>query len=716
MSETTYNLEEAKARITRVFKYLQELHRVKTPPTVHLDRYAWRFDLDALPSYSTVQRGSLLSKLDLHGRRDDPQSGDFIVKVARPQETECPPPSVIIQQWLHPGWDEPGAEPQVFAKRRSKSSGREESFEDSRDRVTALEQWLDIRRQWAVSEKKVTDALDIFSSLFDLWGRFARESEKYQLYVGDGILVMERPEGAIWHPLLLQRVNLHFNPSVPEFTIRESRDFPHIYTPLLRHLGVDGKDLHELGKEVFKQHIHPLGGEPTSLFYKGLVQRLWQDGHYFENQDEVTKTTGPYIYRHPLIYLGGSNQGFAEAIDRFLEYVHSATELPEALLRVCGIETGREYHSRDDETPHTVDLLLTKNANPEQELVIHRLEETGTVLVQGPPGTGKSHTIANLIGHLLAQNKSILVTSHTSKALRIVREQVAAPLRSLCVSVFYSDEESNKELEESITGIVNYISTTSQKKLNREIEQLSEKRDALKARHAELRRSLLDAMTDEYRDIQIGDELIDPSSAARRLIDFEHVHDWIPGPVEENAELPLSEKELRDLYAVTAKVSEEGEQLVSAPLPDHEKLPSPQEFAAIFDDINRLEQKALKSGSEHWLHENQTPEMLEEVLATMQAAVEVLDVEDEWLLECFDAGRQAEGERDSWMALVRLIEECCQEIPPREELILAHGPKVNLSKPLGELVTTPRSTSRSRSASLSRPAPRSSTTSNPARG
>ena len=36
-------------------------------------------------------------------------------------------------------------------------------------------------------------------------------------------------------------------------------------------------------------------------------------------------------------------------------------------------------------------------------------------------------------------------------------------------------------LEESITGIVNYLSTTSTRKLTRDIEQLHEKREELKA-------------------------------------------------------------------------------------------------------------------------------------------------------------------------------------------------------------------------------------------
>jgi primosomal protein N' len=133
---------------------------------------------------------------------------------------------------------------------------------------------------------------------------------------------------------------------------------------------------------------------------------------------------------------------------RYVDALPDYEELPESLLRIVGLETGREQEAGEHE-PGSIDLLLTNDANPEQELVIHRLEETGAVLVllvQGPPGTGKTHTIANLVGHLLAQKKSVLVTSHTSKALRVVRDKVAKPLQSLCVSVFYGDEESSKQL------------------------------------------------------------------------------------------------------------------------------------------------------------------------------------------------------------------------------------------------------------------------------
>jgi len=61
----------------------------------------------------------------------------------------------------------------------------------------------------------------------------------------------------------------------------------------------------------------------------------------------------------------------------------------------------------DAETPPTPpapepDILFSKPANSEQYEIAARLAKNRAVLVQGPPGTGKTHTIANLLGYLLA--------------------------------------------------------------------------------------------------------------------------------------------------------------------------------------------------------------------------------------------------------------------------------------------------------------------------
>jgi len=56
-----------------------------------------------------------------------------------------------------------------------------------------------------------------------LWGKFERESEKLQLFIGDGVLVASQGGEVVRHPVLLQRVQLEFDAHKPRFTIREDR-------------------------------------------------------------------------------------------------------------------------------------------------------------------------------------------------------------------------------------------------------------------------------------------------------------------------------------------------------------------------------------------------------------------------------------------------------------------------------------------------------------
>src|SRR5262249_3998443 len=203
-------------------------------------------------------------------------SSGFIVNVERPTETECPAPSVLFENWLEPGWEQPGGTPAVAPTRLHKTSNREESFEDKEERVLAFEDWIEERRRWEASESQVVAAARLFSELFTLWGKFERESEKLQLFVGDGVLVASHAGDVVRHPLLLQRVQLDFDAHGPRFTLRETGDPPDLYAPLLRYLDVDPKRLLALKERVAAEELHPLGGKPTGEFLQGLVQTLWQ--------------------------------------------------------------------------------------------------------------------------------------------------------------------------------------------------------------------------------------------------------------------------------------------------------------------------------------------------------------------------------------------------------------------------------------------------------
>ena len=578
----SYDVDTAKKRIGQVFKYLAEMHRVRTPPTVRLEDRQWCLPLDGLPRSAYIQSDYSLGRKGDPKAKEDPRGG-AILKVGRPRESECPEPSVVLKNWLKPGWDSVDSDPDTFVKKRFKG----QAFADAEERVDAFDEWLDQKRAWEATERSVVQALAVFSDLFELRSRFDRESEKYQLFLADGMLVVDQDGQKIQHPILIQRVELLFNPSVPEFYIVETEDNPEAYVPLLRYAAFDGSAIQQVREAIADQNCHPLGGEPTSKFFKDFIHRYWTDGEFIEDRDDVTDETGPCIYRQPHLFLGSRNQGLGENIDRYLEALPHMREFPESLLRIVGIESSDDEVRIDSTSsePEPIDLLLTKPANPEQEQVIQRVEETGAVLVQGPPGTGKSHTIANLIGHFLAQNKSILVTSHASKALRVVRDQLAEPLQPLCVSVLRSDDESNKQLEESISGIINYLASTREKKLTSEIAKITEKRSALKTQRDELWEQLLKAVEEEYAHVDVRGETLSPSEAARNLAEGATEHAWIPTPLADDFELPLTADEVAELYALNANISPEEEALLGGELPPVESFPTPKEFAANFDEL-----------------------------------------------------------------------------------------------------------------------------------
>jgi superfamily II DNA or RNA helicase len=87
------------------------------------------------------------------------------------------------------------------------------------------------------------------------------------------------------------------------------------------------------------------------------------------------------------------------------------------------------------------DLFFPKPFNNDQVEIIRRLEKSDGLVVQGPPGTGKTHTIANIICHMLATGRRVLVVSHGETALRVIREQLPEGVRDLSISITTSERE-----------------------------------------------------------------------------------------------------------------------------------------------------------------------------------------------------------------------------------------------------------------------------------
>ena len=200
-----------------------------------------------------------------------------------------------------------------------------------------------------------------------------------------------------------------------------------------------------------------------------------------------------------LLILRKRRVGFGRDIDQWIALIEAdEAPVPATVRGVVGAHgdqpaSGSVPSPAPDAWRSTAEaLLLPLAANPEQEEIARRLARHPGVVVQGPPGTGKSHTIANLVCHLLAHGKTVLITSQTERALKVLRDKVPESIRSLCVSVIGSDVDAQEELKRSVQRIVEETGGSQERQARAAAEareQLSRVRRQLGELWAELGRA-----------------------------------------------------------------------------------------------------------------------------------------------------------------------------------------------------------------------------------
>jgi AAA domain-containing protein len=556
MAEATgRSTDVAQTRLTRVFKFLKALNELRNPVPRDLSAYSQILWIDKWPTHPTI----IIQRGDREGNEDD---GDVdaemepTIRIQRARLTSCPNPPGLLDDWLKPTWQSLDAEVEVLESRNFISKEKETitvQFADDPERVEALNVWKATREKWAVAERPAIIARQLFERVHALWTTIQREGDRVELVLADGMLQEETQ--LIRHPVLLQRINFEFDPAVPEFRFSTGTEKVELHRALLRLVSsIEGRMIAHFDKELEMRPVEPLGGEDTTGFLRSLIQGLFTDGEFLDEKLAGLPSGHPVIWREPVIFLRPRYAGLNTTIDFILQDLESEVVVPEGLAGIVGIEAQAISPLVPNVPPDEIamtpsgpepDILFSKPANREQYEIAARLAKGKAVLVQGPPGTGKTHTIANVLGYLLAQGKTVLVTAHTTKALRVLRDQVNKALQPLCLSVLGRDSESQNQMKESAQEIANRLSSSDAATLRKQAALLREKRRKLLDTVAALRRQLRDARFSEVEEIVIAGEGLSPIEVAKRVKSDAERDGWIPGPLQSGVLCPLTEAEVR---------------------------------------------------------------------------------------------------------------------------------------------------------------------------
>ena len=589
---------ENKDKAISLFKYIMELYAYRYSVITDVKNQEWYKFITDIPQDDENIAFNYVDRAKEDEVDESPQV--IILKVKKPEFEICPQPPETLENWLEYGW-------QRFDKKVDKKKLNDtnlngklqhEKFEDNTVRALDFDKWNAEREIWVKRQKKIDITRKFFNELHLKYIDLDRDSETIELMVGQGILECNIDEdNKVYHPVLLKRLSMEFDSKNNIISIIDNNIDPEIYTMLLQSIDfINHSAVKALNRQLYENYYHPLDRNDTPDYLKSFAHMLHSESRYAESsEDNLNMDDKLLIFNNPVFFIRKRTGGVIKALGEIIKQIEETGEVSGPLLNLIG-ENVSQYAEKQEildfnENLAAIngedkDILLSKEANKEQLEVAKRIELYNAVVVQGPPGTGKTHTIANLMGHFLAQGKSILVTSHTKKALSVVKYNVEKELQNLCVSVL---EDNNKDMERSIDGITDYISTHTSLEIVEKAEKLKKKRLQIMSELSKVRNEIFAIKYKEYESIIFDGKGYSPAEAARFVYEFkETLSSVIQGKVTLYKPMPVSMGDLELLYKTNETIKKTDETELENELPNPIELISPDNFNNLIKNYNSL--------------------------------------------------------------------------------------------------------------------------------
>lgn len=584
MQDSSTDISEQQVSQTRaLFGFARELGRVRRENVVRLDKHPWSLRLadvdDALPGVKKWRPGARDARLLLSVRQQD--------------LPRCPEPPEEIRALLGAGWEAPGWKP--GSQLRKLDPAQEAAFSG----------WLEKRVGWLRDCEPASRSLDLFQALYEKFRFIEGGNLRYIAKAGSVSFATEKRLGSAWHPLLTRPVvfQLDVEEGRPVISVLVDDAEPARFeSELLSAFQDEGLRLElcqTVREDVERSNPHPFDAGAALPAFQRLAATISAESRWAGEPSEV-RFDGRCrfaFFEDPVIWIEERASGMAEASDRVIRRIAEGAEIPHHLIDlICGApESPADAAGRREEETFEArlacaggedeEILFAKPANREQLLVAREIRKRDAVLVMGPPGTGKTHTIANLIGDLLAQGQTVLVSSQKEKALRVLKSMLPEPMRDLCVSLT-SDQE---DVLATVQRLTSRLALVRPAELARKLEAQQDSRRRLIEEIARARRTLFEALCKEFRPVRMEGAEWTPSSLGKWLKAREDLKRVIPDAELSASAFPLEDDELQELYALSKALPPAGAGALPENFPKKESFPEPLELVHIRGEIEDLE-------------------------------------------------------------------------------------------------------------------------------
>ncbi|SCL53627.1 Part of AAA domain-containing protein [Micromonospora citrea] len=452
-------------------------------------------------------------------------------------------------------------------------------------------------RPWADQARRTEAARDLHRSLFDLKHRVDMNAATHELVWGHGVIRVEVGGHRVQYPLVVTPVAIEFDADrstvtvVPQGAARLQTD------PLT---GLDERYLGQLlalagpGGQIDLDVWQDLD---RVEFFERALRRM---GHDPVVRDRgAAAPAGPHVHDTGVLFLRPRQR----MLRRFLEELRARllagdTASIGALAAVLAHEPSRLEMPQDQPArwaPLGERLLMPLPTNEAQESIARRLAQHRNVAVQGPPGTGKTHTIRNLICHLMAHGKRVLVVAQKEDPLRVLRDGLPQEIQSLCLAVLGRSTDQLVQLQLAARELSDRGATLDRRSEQQRVDRL---RRQLEEAERDLGQALAGLRTmaeNESAHYEIDGIRLSPSDVGNWLREQADRYGDIPDALPPDAEAPLSVEEFTELLDIARRTVAQDRAQAMRHLPTAAELPAEaavlaarRELAAVREELDRL--------------------------------------------------------------------------------------------------------------------------------
>lgn len=515
---------------------------------------------------------------------------DLVCRIEKLEMPPCPPIPESLAPYATGDWRAPEWTPDW------KALPDPAEHPESAELYETLADWLKIRGAWLEARGEILPNHALFERLQDLRDHLSESNLRDECVIGTAVFTsnpdVTRAKNPVRWPLLVQPLIIELGSSrrnLPVIEVRRNGDEdPRLLAEILAPFAEDGVDLKAASR--FEEWLEDAGAdanlagdESLSEALEKFAASLHPDCRFVPAGEELPEGSGEKpaftLEASPVILIQPRPSGVRSAIRSIRKDIAEHRDVPAHLMEiVCpdvfptlasGLTPTLSLEAKLAATAgEDPDVLLAKPANPEQLAIAHEVEHNNVVLVQGPPGTGKTHTIANLLGHFLSQGKRVLVTSHTTKALSVVKDLLPKEIQPLCVTML----GDRKDLEQTSSELITRLTRLNVEDLEARIRALGLERHRLGTALADRRRRIFEQRRIEHEAVEFNGRRYTLTEIAKFLREAERLQALIPGEVAEGP-LPLSFRELLELYGTNGRWDAETARDLSGLLPGFELLP-----------------------------------------------------------------------------------------------------------------------------------------------